>query len=291
MIKILVTGGDGQLGSAIKATSKLFPNFNIVFTDVADFDITRTQSIEDTMDKGDFDYIVNCAAYTAVDKAEEDKDLAYLINAKGPENLAKACQKHNCRLIHISTDYVFDGTSHIPYIESMETNPPSVYGQTKLAGEHAILANTDSAIIIRTSWLYSEYGNNFLKTMLKYGAERNELRVIFDQIGTPTYAGDLANCILKIIESNKKSSHSEIYHFSNEGVISWYDFAKEIMENAHLNCSVVPIESREYPLPAPRPHYSVLNKSKIKSTFNLEIPYWKDSLKMCLKNISFQKRI
>ncbi len=285
MIKILITGGDGQLGSALNVAAKEFANFDLVFTDVADFDITKAESVDDYLKKGHFDFLVNCAAYTAVDKAEEDQDLAFLINAKGPENLAKACQKHACQLIHISTDYVFDGTNHIPYTESMETNPPSVYGQSKLAGEKAILENNDSSIILRTSWLYSEFGNNFLKTMLKLGAEREELRVIFDQIGTPTYAGDLARSIFKIIESNKKSGKTEIYHFSNEGVISWYDFAKEIMELAGLNCRIVPIESFQYPLPAPRPHYSVLNKSKIKSSYELTIPYWKDSLKWCLKEI------
>ncbi len=285
MVEILITGGDGQLGSAIQAASKAFQNFNLTFTDVADFDITNAKSIDEYLSKTKFDYLVNCAAYTAVDKAEEDKDLAYLINAQGPENLAKSCKKFDCGFIHISTDYVFDGTSHIPYTETMETNPPSIYGKSKLAGEKAILEHSDSAIILRTSWLYSEFGNNFLKTMLKYGAERDELRVIFDQIGTPTYAGDLAFSILKIIEANKKLDQTEIFHFSNEGVISWYDFAKEIMDFAEINCNIVPIESYEYPLPAPRPNYSVLNKSKIKTAFNLTIPYWKDSLKLCLKRL------
>lgn len=285
MVEILITGGDGQLGSAIQAASKSFSNFNLTFTDVADFDITNTKSIDKYLAKNNFDYLVNCAAYTAVDKAEEDKDLAYLINAEGPKNLAKACKKVDCGLIHISTDYVFDGTSHIPYTETMETNPPSVYGQSKLAGEKAILENSNSAIILRTSWLYSEFGKNFLKTMLKYGAERDELRVIFDQIGTPTYAGDLALTILKIIQADKKLDQTEIYHFSNEGVISWYDFAKEIMDFAKINCTIVPIESYEYPLPAPRPNYSVLNKAKIKASFDLNIPYWKDSLKLCLNRL------
>lgn len=286
MTKILITGGDGQLGSALRFAAKEFTNFDIVFTDVPDFDITNSESVDDYLKTGGFDFLVNCAAYTAVDKAEEDKELAFLINATGPKNLAIACQKHNCRLVHISTDYVFDGTSHTPYIESRETHPPSVYGQSKLAGERAILENNDSAIILRTSWLYSEFGNNFLKTMLKYGSERKELRVVFDQVGTPTYAGDLAFNLLKIIESNVKSDKPEIYHYSNEGVISWYDFAKEIMDLAELNCRILPIESHEYPLPAPRPHYSVLNKNRFKEIFKIEIPYWKDSLKLCLKRIS-----
>ncbi len=286
MLKILITGGDGQLGNALKAAGKNFPNSRLVFTDIADFDITQADAVNAYLEQNHFDYLINCAAYTAVDKAEEEKNLAYLINKTGPENLAKACQKQGCRFFHISTDYVFDGKSHIPYLESMETHPPSVYGQSKLAGEQAILDNSNTATIIRTSWLYSEFGNNFLKTMLKLGAERPELRVIFDQIGTPTYAGDLANALLTIIESNTETKATEIYHYSNEGVISWYDFAKEIMEQAKLKCSIVPIESFEYPLPAPRPSYSVLNKRKIKLSFNLVVPYWKDSLKRALKQIS-----
>ena len=284
-MKVLITGSNGQLGRSIQERSLLYPEFSFDFTDVDQLDITNKSALECYLKTSKPDVIINCAAYTAVDKAEEDKNLAYLINAEGPENLAKACKKHNCSLIHISTDYVFNGISHLPYTETMETNPPSVYGQSKLAGEKAILEYSDSAIIIRTSWLYSEFGNNFLKTMLKYGSERDELRVIFDQIGTPTYAGDLAVSILKIINSNKKLNQSEIYHFSNEGVISWYDFAKEIMDIAKVNCIITPIESYEYPLPAPRPHYSVLNKAKIKSTFGLSIPYWRDSLKLCLERI------
>jgi dTDP-4-dehydrorhamnose reductase len=286
MAKILITGGEGKLGSAIKEASKEFSDLNLVFTDIDDFDITNAASVDEYLKTGDFDYLINCAAYTAVDKAEEEKGLAFLINATGPENLAKTCQKYNCRLVHISTDYVFDGRSHIPYIETMETNPPSVYGQSKLEGEKAILKHSKSAIILRTSWLYYEFGNNFLNTMIKLGAERDALGVVFDQIGTPTYARDFATSILKIITSNKISAKTEIYNYSNEGVISWYDFAKEIMEIANINCNIIPIESKEYPLPAPRPHYSVLNKSKIKSAFDLRIPYWKDSLNMCLKKLS-----
>lgn len=285
MIKILITGGDGQLGNAIREASKNFSDFKLIFTDIQDFDITKAESVQSYLSQEHYDYLINCAAYTAVDKAEEEKDLAFMINASGPENLAIACEQNNCRLIHISTDYVFDGYGHIPYKEDMETKPPSVYGQTKLAGEEAILKNSNSALIIRTSWLYSEFGNNFLKTMLKYGAERDELRVIFDQIGTPTYAGDLAMGILQIVESNQIFERSEIFHFSNEGVISWYDFAKEIMDFAKLSCKITPIESWEYPLPAPRPNYSVLNKAKIKKQFNLSIPYWKDSFKSCLEKL------
>jgi len=285
MSKILITGGDGQLGSAIKFAAKNFPTFQLTFTDIADFDITSTLSVDSFLAQNNYDYLINCAAYTAVDKAEEDKNLANLINEKGSKNLAISCQKYNCKLIHISTDYVFDGKSHIPYTENMETNPPSAYGQSKLAGEKAIIENSDSSIIIRTSWLYSEYGANFLKTMLKLGAERDNLGVIFDQIGTPTYAIDLAHSLLTIIDSKKHFNQTEIFHYSNEGVISWYDFAQEIMELANLDCKINPIESWQYPLPAPRPHYSVLNKAKIKSTFDINIPYWKDSLKVCIQKL------
>jgi len=285
MHNILVTGGDGQLGSALKAAAEKFPQLKLTYTDVAEFDITSSTSIDHFLSANNFNYIINCAAYTAVDKAEEQFDLALLINAKGPENLAKACEQRGIKLIHISTDYVFDAHGYIPYKEEMSTNPPSAYGKTKLAGEKAILENSNSSVIIRTSWLYSEFGNNFLKTMIKYGVERDELRVIFDQIGTPTYAGDLAESIFKIIETNKSQSNTEIYHYSNEGVISWYDFAKEIMNLAKINCKIVPIESFEYPLPAPRPNYSVLNKSKIKAAFGLTIPHWKESLILCFSRL------
>jgi dTDP-4-dehydrorhamnose reductase len=287
MKNILITGGDGQLGSALKLASKAFLDFNIVFTDIAEFDITNQHSVNNFLKENPFDFLINCAAYTAVDKAEEQKELAFRINALGPKNLAKACKAHSCQLIHISTDYVFDGKYFVPYTEEMECNPPSIYGQSKLAGEQEICQNNESAIIIRTSWLYSEFGNNFLKTMLKLGTERDELRVIFDQIGTPTYAVDLANMLLILIDKNLPIEKSEIFHFSNEGVISWYDFAKEIMDLAQLKCKIVPIESWEYPLPAPRPYYSVLNKSKIKTTYKLAIPYWKDSLRQCIKNLGY----
>jgi len=285
MRKLLITGGNGQLGSALKVALNNYPQFQAYFTDVEDFDITKSDSVNQFLKENAFDYLINCAAYTAVDKAEEDRELATLINKKGPENLAIACKENNIRFIHISTDYVFDGKSYLPYTENMATNPPSVYGQTKLAGEKAIAKHETPAIIIRTSWLYSEFGSNFLKTMLRLGAERKELNVIFDQIGTPTYAGDLANAILQIIASDKGVNTPEIFHFSNEGVLSWYDFAKGIMEMARLDCKINPIESNQYPLPAPRPHYSVLNKAKIKKWFEIEIPYWKDSLRVCLKQV------
>ncbi|HAG16217.1 MAG TPA: dTDP-4-dehydrorhamnose reductase [Bacteroidales bacterium] len=287
MKNILITGGDGQLGSALKLASIGFSDFNLVFTDIAEFDITNQDSVNNFLKENQFDFLINCAAYTAVDKAEEQKELAYRINALGPKNLAQACKAYSCRLIHISTDYVFDGKNFVPYKEEMECNPPSIYGQSKLEGEQEICRNNESAIIIRTSWLYSEFGNNFLKTILKLGAERDELRVIFDQIGTPTYAVDLAKMLLILIDKNLPFEKSEIFHYSNEGVISWYDFAREIMDLAQLKCQIVPIESWEYPLPAPRPYYSVLNKRKIKTTYKLAIPYWKDSLHNCMKNLGY----
>lgn len=285
MKKILITGGDGQLGNALKLASRDFKRLKLTFTDIAEFDITSATSVEKFLSENNYDYLINCAAYTAVDKAEDDRRIAFLINEEGPKNLAVGCKKNNCILIHISTDYVFDGKSHIPYTEKMEANPPSVYGQSKLAGEKAILNNSSTSIILRTSWLYSEFGANFMKTMLKLGKEREQLNVIFDQIGTPTYAVDLAGTILTIVDIDKKFDQNQIFHYSNEGVISWYDFAKEILELANLNCKINPIESWQYPLPAPRPHYSVLNKAKIKSEFDIKIPYWKESLKVCMSRL------
>jgi len=289
MRKILITGSQGQLGRSIK---KLEPNYKettFVYTDVDDLDITNLESVEQFIEKEQFTDIINCAAYTAVDKAEQENDLAFRINALGPENLAKASQSHHCRFIHISTDYVFDGKNHQPYIETDTTEPPSAYGKTKLEGEKLVLKQKADSIIIRTSWLYSEFGGNFLKTMMKYGQERPELKVVFDQIGTPTYAGDLAAAILEIIHKDGSEQHRGIYHFSNEGVVSWYDFAKEIMEKTHIDCKITPILSSEYPLPAPRPFYSLMNKAKIKKDFNIIIPYWKDGLRECLKALQKKK--
>ena len=224
--------------------------------------------------------MIHCSAYTAVDKAEDEPELCYLVNAVGTENIAKICKKIDAKMIYISTDYVFDGCGHKPYTEDMSVCPTNVYGRTKLAGEEALVAECDDAIIIRTSWLYSSYGNNFVKTMLRLGRERDELNVIFDQVGTPTYAADLAQTILTIIAD--KEWVSGVYHFSNEGVCSWYDFTIMIHKLAGIECKVNPIESSAYPVRTPRPHYSVLNKTKIKTTFSIEVPYWVDSLQKCL---------
>ena len=271
-MKILITGASGQLGLEL---SKLITD--AVLTDKDKLDITDPKAVNDFIDLNNIDTIINCAAYTAVDKAEDDRDIAYKINVIGPENLAKT----KCKLIHISTDYVFDGNACIPYKPEDKTNPISVYGKTKLQGEEAVLKNNSEAIIIRTAWLYSKNGNNFLKTMQKLGLEKENINVVYDQVGTPTFAGDLAKAIVEILpQINKKTAG--IYHYTNEGVCSWYDFACKIMKLLNLKCKVKPILSEQYPTKAIRPHYSVLDKSKIKKIFNLEIEHWEEALKKCL---------
>ena len=271
--KILITGANGQLGTEL---AKLLPE--AVLTDVADLDITDFQAVQSFVQERQIKTIINAAAYTAVDKAEDEPSVAHKINVQGPENLAKT----GCKIIHISTDYVFDGTNHQPYRPEDKTNPVSVYGKTKVEGENAVLKNAPTAAIIRTAWLYSPYGNNFVKTMRRLGAERDTLNVVADQIGTPTYAADLAKAIKQILPQLNEQTKG-IYHFTNEGVCSWYDFAVEIMRLSKLSCKVLPITSAEYPTKAQRPFYSVLDKNKIKKTFHLEIPHWKESLEQCLK--------
>ncbi len=288
MNNILVTGSNGQLGSEIRELSSGAENF--FFTDIGELNITDISAIESFCNQHSIKVIINCAAYTAVDKAESEIELADKINHLAVKHLAKVSKEQQIKLIHVSTDYVFNGTNHRPYVESDEPNPQSIYGSTKLAGENAITElSPEGAVIIRTSWVYSSFGNNFVKTMLRLGAERDSLNVIFDQIGTPTYAKDLAEAILKIVNSKKKNIKPELYHFSNEGVASWYDFAREIMELTELNCDVYPIETKDYPTPAKRPHYSLLNKAKIKQEFGIKIPHWKQSLKVCLKEISHRE--
>ena len=281
---ILVTGSNGQVGSEIKELSQDY-SYNFFFTDRNNIDITSKESIKEFCQTNSINVIINCAAYTAVDKAQSDIENADLVNRKAVKKLSIIAKELNIKLIHISTDYVFDGKNFKPYVEEFQTNPQSVYGKTKLDGENEIRdINPLNSIIIRTSWIYSYYGNNFVKTMLRLGKEKEELGVIFDQVGTPTYAKDLAITILDIIPQIENSK-VEIYNYSNEGVLSWYDFAKEIMKMAKLNCKINPIETYQYPTPAKRPHFSLLNKSKIKSKFNLEIPYWKDGLDDCLKRL------
>ena len=270
---LLVTGSKGQLGSELPELLR-----NAIFTDVADLDITDAKAVNSFVEIHNIDTIINCAAYTAVDKAEEEIEQAELINVIGPRNLAKT----GAKIVHISTDYVFDGTNHRPYTESELPNPISVYGKTKLLGEQEILQYAECAVIIRTAWLYSAYGNNFVKTMRKLGASKTELSVVADQVGTPTYAADLAQAIVQILPQ-LTADKSGIYHFTNEGVCSWYDFAQEIMDMSGIACQVLPIAAKAYPTKAARPYYSVLDKTKIKEAFNLQIPYWKDGLKRCLK--------
>ena len=284
MLNVLVTGSNGQLGSDIKELSIDY-KYNFYFTDRNELDISNLHAITEFVNNNNINTIINCAAYTAVDKAESDIENADKINHLAVKYLAQISKEKNIKLIHISTDYVFDGTNHMPYVETDITNPNGVYGQTKLDGEKAMQEiNPENSIIIRTSWVYSSYGANFVKTMLRLGKEKEQLGVIFDQVGTPTYAGDLAKAILDII-SNIKNGKVEIYNYSNEGVLSWYDFAKEIMHMTKSTCQVNPIETIEYPTPAKRPHYSLLNKSKIKKEFNITIPYWKDSLDECLQKM------
>jgi dTDP-4-dehydrorhamnose reductase len=270
----LVTGSNGQLGTALQSLLK----DQAVYIDKDELDLTNEEDVKHYLINNPFDCVINCAAYTAVDKAETDKETAHKVNALAPMYLAK----YSKRLIHISTDYVFDGTNHKPYTEEDTTSPISVYGKTKREGEINILDNAKTAIIIRTAWLYSPHGGNFVKTMRKLGAERESLNVVADQIGSPTNAYDLAEAIVKALPQIKEGE-KEIYHFTNEGVCSWYDFATEIMEQSKLTCKINPIESKDYPTPAHRPHYSVLNKNKIKKRFNIEIPHWKEGLIKCLK--------
>lgn len=285
MSKILVTGANGQLGSEIRGISFLYPHYEFTFSDRETLDLSNLCKMEDYFENKTFDIIINCAAYTAVDKAESEKELADTINHRFVSMLAKIAKKQNSILIHISTDYVFNGQNHRPYIESDPTDPQGVYGRTKRDGENAILSIAPvNTIIIRTSWVYSSFGNNFVKTMLRLGRERDNLSVIFDQVGTPTYARDLAKTVLDILPKIKNVS-PEIYHYSNEGTASWYDFAKAIFEFVDIKCEVNPITTGQYPTPAKRPHYSLLNKSKIKSDFEITIPYWRDSLRICLKEL------
>lgn len=279
---VLVTGANGQLGSEVKDLSP-FQNLGFIFTDIDELDITCIEDVRAFFSSHKIDYVVNCAAYTAVDKAEEEKELADLVNNTAARNLAVISKEFKAKLIHISTDFVFDGSSSIPYTEKDKTNPVSVYGATKLAGEKVVLKYGKEIIIIRTSWLYSSYGNNFVKTMIRLSKKRDSLGIVSDQIGTPTYARDLAETILHII--NSSHFQSGIYHYSNEGATSWYDFAKAIVEMAGIECNIYPIETSQYPTPAKRPSYSLLNKAKIKSAYKIDISDWKNSLEKCMNII------
>lgn len=292
MNTILVTGANGQLGNEIKQIASKYSDFNFIFTDVENLDITKLSDIQEFYRNNSFNFLINCAAYTNVDKAESDEANAFNINANAVKNLAEISKQYKLPLIHISTDYVFDGESKIAYKEDDETNPKSVYGKTKLKGEE-YAKKAFKYFIIRTSWLYSSFGNNFVKTMLRLGKEKEEINVVADQTGSPTYAGDLAVAILEIASreiNNTEDKRSGIYHFSNEEFCTWYEFAGEIMNIAKLHCKVNPVTSDEYPTKTKRPKYSLLDKTKIKETFNVEIPFWKDSLEKCLKIIAGKEK-
>jgi dTDP-4-dehydrorhamnose reductase len=286
-MKILITGCNGQLGNEMQLLEEANPQHTYFNTDVAELDITDSAAIEKFVNENQIDGIVNCAAYTAVDKAEDNQELCRLLNTVAPGYLAAAIEKRGGWLIQVSTDYVFDGTNHTPYTEDEPTCPNSVYGSTKLDGEKAAQQACSRTMIVRTAWLYSTFGNNFVKTMIRLGKEKPELGVIFDQIGTPTYARDLAVALFAAINQGVVPG---IYHFSNEGVISWYDFTKAIHRIAGItSCHVRPLHTAEYPTPANRPHYSVLDKTKIKQTYNIEVPYWEESLKECILKLINRK--
>ena len=288
-MRILVTGSNGQLGSEMVALQPQETHYQWFNLDINELDITDKNAVEQFVVNNKIDGIINCAAYTNVDKAEEDVALCYKVNRDAPQYLAQAIEKVGGFIIHISTDYVFDGTNNIPYTEQDKPNPVTIYGKSKIEGEQYVCESCKQHIIIRTAWVYSSYGKNFVKTMIKLGKEKSSLGVIFDQIGSPTYARDLAKAIITIVNQGIKPG---IYNFSNEGVISWYDFTKHIHQLANItSCKVVPIHTADYPTLAQRPHFSVLDKTKIKNTYNIEIPYWRDSLEECIQLLEQQKKI
>lgn len=285
MAVILVTGSAGQLGNELRVSSKNYQGYEFIFTDIDTLDITDKKALNETFQKHDPDWIINCVAYNFVDKAETDRENAFRINSLGPGNISEAIKGNDCKLIHVSTDYVFDGSSVSPYNESSVTNPQSVYGRSKLEGEKNALQHPNT-MIIRTAWLYSSFGNNFIKTILRLAGQKDSIGVVFDQTGTPTYAADLANAILTIISKvirNQSVFSAGIYNFSNEGVCSWYDFATEILNEKGSDCRINPILSKDFPSAAKRPSYSVLDKSKIKETYGIEIPHWRTSMQSCMK--------
>jgi len=286
MNNIIVIGASGQLGQCLKAVSASRQISGLLFPDETEANILDVAALQTLFEREKPTYVINCAAYTAVDKAESDVDIARKVNRDGPENLAKLCREYNATLIHISTDFIFEGNDVKLLQEDDIAKPISIYGLTKLEGEQVITAAIDQYFILRTSWLYSEYGNNFVKTMLRLGADRDELNIIADQVGTPTYAIDLAGAILEIITT--QSTTYGIYHYSNEGVTSWYDFAVSIFELGGVTVKVNPIPTEQYPTPAKRPKFSVMDKSKLKKTFNIEVPYWRDSLSTCIKILKNQ---
>lgn len=287
---ILVTGSNGQLGNCFRQLEASYPQYSFIFTDIGELDITKEDEVRKFIADQKIQIIINAAAYTAVDKAEEEPEKANLINGEAPAILARSIKDVNGLLVHISTDYIFDGKAYQPINEGDEPAPISAYAHSKWLSEKLILAENCKSVILRTSWLYSEYGHNFVKSMMRFGQERDELKVVFDQVGTPTYAGDLAKIILELIPNWIKLEHPVIYHYSNEGVASWYDFAIAVHEFAGITCNVLPIETKDYPLPAKRPFYSLMNKEKIKKQFGVSIPHWRNSLKICVRNILNQDK-
>lgn len=282
MINILVTGGNGQLATCIKDLESTYSNLNFIYANSTDLNIADCNAVQQFFNTKEIQYCINCAAYTAVDKAESDQEKAAQVNVVGAKNLAIACAEKNATLIQVSTDFVFNGEKSVAYTETDPTNATGIYGATKLEGEQEVAKNLAQHFIVRTSWLYSENGNNFMKTMIKLAQGRELLTIVADQIGTPTYATDLAETLIKIITTN--NTQYGVYHYSNEGVASWYDFAKAIFEESNISIKVLPIKSEAYPTPAKRPHFSVLDKTKIKTNLQIEIPYWRDSLKKALSN-------
>lgn len=285
MSRILITGSNGQLGSEFQCIAGNYQNHKFTFTDIEELDITDNEAVHSFFQENSFDFCVNCAGYTAVDQAEDEPEKAFLLNADAVENLAKICESNHIRFIHISTDYVFDGKAKHPYKEDDPVEPQSVYGFSKLKGEKAVLKYSSQAIIIRTAWLCSQFGKNFAKTMLRLGAEKPELRVVDDQIGSPTFAFDLAKAILEMIQKPQQPESNEIFHYSSMGNISWFIFAKEIMAMAGLDCKIIPVKTSEYPTKAKRPAYSVLDKSKIIHNYGIEIPEWKFSLLKLIESL------
>jgi dTDP-4-dehydrorhamnose reductase len=282
--KILVTGSNGQLGSEIRAIANLYPTLSFIFTDVEELNITNPIAVNEFIEKEKPNFVINCAAYTAVDKSEVEVDAATMLNSVAPGILANSCKANGCKMIHISTDYVFDGKAFQPYNELSTVNPMSSYGRSKLKGEEKVI-DSGIGMVIRTSWLYSTFGQNFVKTIIRNAKNKPEIRVVNDQIGCPTYARDLAETIIAIISKGNDSFIPEIFHYSNEGVCSWYDFALQIVKLANLDCKIEPIESKDYPLPAKRPFYSVFNKEKIRIHYNIDIPHWSSSLNNCISLI------
>ncbi|MBN1198714.1 MAG: dTDP-4-dehydrorhamnose reductase [Bacteroidales bacterium] len=288
-MKILITGSNGQMGHEFQVIAK-DDRINVyLFTDIGELNITDPEAVTRFIQRERPEVIVNCAGYTAVDKAENEAGNAMMINGTAVEILAKAANETDSILLHISTDYVFDGTAHTPYQEDHPVNPISIYAKSKCMGEEAVFSFANRGVIIRTSWLYSSFGHNFVKTILRYGRERGNLDVLYDQIGTPTYARDLCNAIAEILPSLNEHRGVGLFHYSNEGVASWYDFAKAIIELSDINCQVHPIESKDYPQPAQRPFYSVLNKAKFRNRFGISIPYWRDSLRDCILKLQEER--